>query len=406
MVLMTSFEKKTIKFIKKHSGKILIIIVTLVALVLRFKMRNFQSGDFGFFLSDWYERLRIVGLKNAFIGGGIGDYNCPYIILLWVLTKLPLSPLLAIKLVSIFFDFGIAIMSALVVKEILKNKKVEGLKSSFAILATYSIIILLPTVMINSALWAQCDAIYTFFIITSLYLLLKDKYSFSFIMLGCAFAFKLQFIFVLPIYLLIYLKNRNFSFLNFLWIPAMLVVLSLPALICGLPFIHIFKTYILQVGEYKALTLNMFNIYQVFNGDYEYVSLIGYGLCALIFCLLFYYVSNFYKKIEKYQLSTLMLFSVLVCVCFLPSMHERYGYVAVILAVIYFTTNNGSATVFILLEGLSLLGYCSFLFEIPTADYRLLGLIPLGIIVYLSRQIRGYPTSKTALTVAKKKCSG
>ncbi|MBR2767265.1 hypothetical protein IKD67_04270 [Candidatus Saccharibacteria bacterium] len=384
-----------IDFIKKHLGVILIIGITIIALVLRYKMRDFQTNDFINCLNNWYEYLKTNGLRNTFAGGGIGDYNCPYIILLWVLTKLPISSLFAIKIVSVIFDFGLAIMAALVAKRIMKEKKQDSKKTSFATIITYSIIILLPTVMFNSALWAQCDAIYAFFVITSIYFLLGKKYSLSFIMLGCAFAFKLQFIFVLPIYLLIYLKNKEFSILNFLWIPAMLIILSIPAFMCGLPFMKVFETYFLQVGEYKYLTLNMFNIYQVFDGAYEYMSLVGYSVCVIIFSVLFYYVIRFYKKVEPHQIITMMLLSVLVCICFLPSMHERYAYVAVILGVIYYAIGNGTALIFVGIEGISLLGYCAYLFELPVSDYRLLGLVPLAVIVYLSRQIKSGATENT-----------
>ena len=174
----------------------------------------------------------------------------------------------------------------------------------------------------------------------------------------------------------------------------MLIVLSLPALLCGFPFIKIFEIYFLQIGEYKFLTMNMFNIYQVFGGTYEYMSLVGYSLCVAIFGVLFYYVMRFYKKVETFQMVTLMLFSVLVCVCFLPSMHERYAYMAVVLAVIYFVVGNGSALILVLMEGLSLLAYCAYLFEIPVSGYSLLGLIPVAMVLYLSKQIRYYPYMK------------
>ena len=391
---ITKIEETVINFVKKHFGLIVLVGVTFVALIIRFKMKEFQSGDYICCLSQWYDHLQAVGLRNTFAGGGIGDYNCPYIILLWLLTKLPISSLFAIKIVSVVFDFGLAIMSALVAKRIMKEKKADDKKSSFATIITYSIIVLLPTIMLNGALWAQCDAIYAFFIITSIYFLFGKKYNLSFIMLGCAFAFKLQFIFVLPIYLLIYLKNREFSIVNFLWIPAMLIILSIPAFLCGFPFINIFKTYFLQINEYKFLTLNMFNIWQVFDGAYEYMSLVGYGICTILFGVLFYYVMRFYKKISIAQIITLMLFSVLVCICFLPSMHERYAYVAVVLGVIYFTIGNGTALVFVGIEGISLIGYCSYLFEMPVSDYRLLGLVPLAAIAYLSRQIKSDAIAK------------
>ena len=376
---MIKLEKKALDFFRNHLDLVVIILVSLFAIVIRILMIKYQSGDYNIYLSKWFDFIKDNGLRGTFAAGGIGDYNCPYVILLWILTKLPISSLISIKIVSIVFDFGVAVMAALICKKVLKEKR-----NRFLPILAYSIVILLPTVIVNSSMWAQCDSIYVFFILCSIYLLMDKKYSWSFVLLGAAFAFKLQFIFVLPIYLLIYLRRRDFSIANFLWIPTMLVVLSLPALICGLPFLDLFKIYFVQVGEYKSLTLNMFNFYKIFDGDYTYVSLIGYSVCFLFFGGLYYYVLRNNLAIDNKRLIKLLLLSVLVCVYFLPSMHERYGYLADILSVIYFII-GGTVVIPIVVELASLIGYFGYLFKTDVADFRFLDLVPLAVIVYLTR---------------------
>ena len=352
---MMKFEKKIVDFVTKYFGVFVVVGITIAAIIIRCNMINYESADFSLYLSRWYESLEMNGLRNTFMNGGIGDYNCPYVILLWVLTKIKLPALISIKIVSIMFDFGVALMAGLIVRKLLIFKKTKGHIRKYGFVITYSIVVLLPTVIINSALWAQCDAIYTFFVLASIICLLYKRNSLAFVMLGCAFAFKLQFIFVLPVYLLLYLKNKEFSLLNFLWIPIMLIVLSLPAILCGYSVPQIFNTYFLQVGEYKALTLNYPNIYQLFSGEYKYVSFVGYGLCVLLFAVLFCLVVRSPKKISASNLMTLFLFSVMVCVTFLPSMHERYAYMADVLGVIYLMA-GGSAIIAILVESISLYG--------------------------------------------------
>ena len=43
---ITEFEIRMIDFIKRHFGVILLVIITIFALILRYKMRDFQSNDF------------------------------------------------------------------------------------------------------------------------------------------------------------------------------------------------------------------------------------------------------------------------------------------------------------------------------------------------------------------------
>ena len=297
---------------------------------------------------------------------------------------------MSIKAVSIIFDFGLAIISMLIVNYILKLRKESNTKVKFLSVITYSIIILLPTVLCNSALWAQCDSIYAFFVLFSVYMFLKRKYVWSFVLLGCAFSFKLQSVFILPAYLIVYFKDKSFSILNFLLIPIVLVVLSLPALACGLPFFNIFTIYFNQIGEYKSLTLAMLNVYQLFGGEYSYVSLIGYSVVFLMFIGLMYFVIRYVKKMDNEKMISILLLSVLICICFLPSMHERYGYLANILAILYFVLGYGSVLVPVIIEILALIGYFSFLFGLSMSNYGILGLLPLGIIIYVgSRFVRG-----------------
>ena len=67
-------------------------------------------------------------------------------------------------MVSIIFDYILAISIAVLTKELLKGKKKAN---DFAVLA-YGLILILPTVFINSADWGQCDSIYATFSVISL----------------------------------------------------------------------------------------------------------------------------------------------------------------------------------------------------------------------------------------------
>ena len=76
-----------------------------------------------------------------------------------------IEPLFLIKFVSIIFDYVCAIYSLKIVYK-LTNKNI------LLSLIAYASVLFLPTVMLNGAMWGQCDSIYTSFILISLYYLL------------------------------------------------------------------------------------------------------------------------------------------------------------------------------------------------------------------------------------------
>lgn len=173
---------KKLKEINKKD-LLIIISITIVGLLLRILWLNGKSGDYTTFLKPWIDQINVLGNFHA-LKYDIGDYNIPYIIILTLISTLKCNPLYPIKFVSIIFDFICAIYGAKIVKFITNNK--------LSSIVSYGLILILPTVLINSSLWGQCDSIYTSFILVSIYLLMKEKYTKSFIFLGISFAFKLQ----------------------------------------------------------------------------------------------------------------------------------------------------------------------------------------------------------------------
>ena len=80
-------------------------------------------------------------------------------------------------------------------------------KGAFA----YGLSFLAMNVIFNSAAWGQSDAVYVSLIIWSLVWLFRDKYLKSFVLLGLAFAFKLQTVFILPFFAFYYVYKKSSS---------------------------------------------------------------------------------------------------------------------------------------------------------------------------------------------------
>ena len=74
--------------------------------------------------------------------------------------------------------------------------------------------------------------------------------------LGVSFAFKLQAVFVLPLFLFVYFMERKFSAARFLLVPCTMVILSSPIVLWGRSLTEVVKIYFSQTGTYQAMSMN------------------------------------------------------------------------------------------------------------------------------------------------------
>ena len=355
---------------------ILIIGVILISILIKYFFFSFESGDYKRFLLKWYNILSEEGLTSVVYF--LGNYNPPYLTLLYLLTFLPGSPIIKIKMLSVVFDILMGFIGYLIVR-VLTNKKHAYL--------SWLVIILLPTVILNSSMWAQCDSIYTTFVLLSLYLLLKEKYSLSFLILGVAFSFKLQFIFILPLFVILYFVNKKFSIFNFLLIPLGNILMCLPVILMGMPIMNCFTTYLEQTTDYSVyLTRNLANIFQLLPN----IKVIGYIfiiITGLLFLGLLIYFIKRKRKIEKEEIVSVALLSVLIAVYFLPFMHERYMFMADVLSIIWYFVYKRKIYIPIIINLSSLAGYSVYLFGLDWMPLWIFSCLMLIAIVSLFHDI-------------------
>lgn len=363
----------------KKYAIIFFISITILALLFRTVYINLQSGDYTNFLKLWLEFYRNNGHILA-IGKGIGNYNIPYQILLAIASYLPISDLYLVKAISMFFDYIIAIFGYLIVKKLVAYQKQDDV---YLPIITYFILLFLPTVTLNSSAWAQCDGIYTAFVLISIYCMIEDKSVLSFIFLGIAFGFKLQFIFIVPLYLLLCIKKKKFNIFEFLIIPAVNYIMCIPAFIYGKSFKDVTLIYFNQASEYKALTANMANIYTFISKNSDKIAYAGilFTFILVLFIVIFFSKKNI--KLKEYDYIAIGLLMVMVENFFLPRMHERYLYMADVLSVIYYMINRKNIIVPIIVNFVSLHGYLYYLFNFRVIDSRIVALVYFIGIIYL-----------------------
>lgn len=313
--------------------------------------------------------------------------------ILAILTYFPISPLFSIKVVSIIFDY----ICAFLIMEIIGILINENKNKEKYMLLGYSLAVFLPTVFLNSACWGQADSIYTAFVLMSLLNLFKKKYTKAFIFLGIAFSFKLQTVFILPLYILMYLSERKFSLLNFGLIPLMDFVMCLPAMLFGKSISSCINVYIGQTNAYsRFLTMNFPNVYSMFfksgfenhpdliAAPNDFVSTIGIYFTAFLFIIIAAIVLYKKVKFDNKAIIEFGLWSILICTFFLPHMHDRYMYMADIIGILYLIYNKRKLYIPLAIELVSLSTYMYYLFDAIALDITTVSIVNFVLIILYS----------------------
>ena len=366
---------------------LLIIFATVFGCSIRYALRNVVAGDYKMFFEPWVATLREAG------GGFQGlsaefeyvDYTTPYLLILSFISICPFfNTLILMKMVSVFFDFVAAIAVGFIVYE-MTDKKQSGYMA-------YAVMLFVPTIVANGAMWAQCDIIFTSFVMLSLLFMLKDKPRASLIFYGIAFAFKLQTLFIAPLYVLLWVKKKM-KIQHFLWLPIMYFIGIIPSWIAGKNLWELLTVYLFQAnGEMDIYKLShkFPNVYQIIGTDSflrEYADAGIYFTLAVLMVLMYYIAQKNFTFTKDLIIRTGMFF-VMVVVFFLPHMHERYGILADVLSVIVAFSNPRKFYVPLIAVGCSFAGYTMYLAQqtvIPLSVYAILyaGLmIDLGIGIY------------------------
>ena len=105
-------------FVENNTSFVYIIIITIFAFLARLLVMEYLSGDYEMFLRPWFTELQSYGGLGG-LAYNIGKYTPAYMTILALLTYLPISSVVSIKLVSIAFDFISAIAVLKIVQELL-----------------------------------------------------------------------------------------------------------------------------------------------------------------------------------------------------------------------------------------------------------------------------------------------
>lgn len=306
-----------------------------LAVALRLAMVPNQSWDYIGFLKPWYDHIQATGGLRA-LATGFADYTPPYLYWLTVaatgLADLP--PLLSIKLFGMATDFLLAsyVYRLLRLPDLAPEIHARAEAGFWAAL-------FLPTVMLNSALWGQCDGIYTTGVLAFVYNLCRHRFLRACLWFGIAFAFKLQTIFMAPLLCLALLHPRSPK-AGVLLVPLTYLALVLPAWAVGRPMAELLLIYVRQAESYPDLAHHTPNLYQwVPDSLYWPVMPIGVAgaafLAMMVMALVWRGRSTRISGLRSQDWLLLAFFFAFFAPFALPKMHERYFYMAEVLCLIH-----------------------------------------------------------------------
>jgi len=336
---------------------LLLILPIAVALYLRLLCLDHQTHDYQTFLAQWAAFFRDNG-GFAALKHSVGDYNVPYLYFLAAISYLPVPDLYLIKLFSILFDVLLAWSGLRICRRFCREH-------SFAPLLCFMLLLFVPTYILNGSYWAQCDSLYVSLILLAFSAVLEGKPKTSVWLLAIAFSFKLQTVFLIPLWCVFWCTKRV-KFHHLLFFPVGYAVTILPALLLGKPLADILGIYLAQTDEYSAfLTMNAPSVFAFLPYDAQVNTTLASRLgIAAAFLLVFIVLGTLFFLRRRVTHKILLSAAVLLAIgipFLLPSMHERYFFLAGALSLLWACTDPRNLPVALLAEASSLSSYSTYL---------------------------------------------
>jgi Gpi18-like mannosyltransferase len=308
------------------------------------------------FLTPWFDHIVASGPIAAF-ATPFGNYTPAYLYLLAAVAPfagLIAAPLL-IKLVSLA---GTAAL-ALAVRHLLIRLDAPQPNRAAAL------VLILPSALINAGLLGQCDAIWAAPCIMALAAAVDRKHLVMLAWCGLALGIKVQALLFAPFFIAL-LINRRVPLRFWPIAPLVAAATMLPAWAAGWPAWDLATVYFRQADTYPALALNAPNLWQIVEALpwIGTLPLSGLALATALGGTAAYIAWFSTRPLDGRALLAPALLAPLLTAGLLPHMHERYFFLADILALVMALTlrDRSSWRIAALVQGgsiLSLFGYLS-----------------------------------------------
>ena len=312
--------------LRERAPQVVALLLVPLAFVLRYCLLTYETLDYQDWIRVWIQSLRDNGAWKG-LGQEIWscNYNVPYLYFLSLISLSGVRDLLLVKLLSIFFDV---------------------------------------VMVLNGALWGQCDVIYGAFAVLAVYFALDDHPALSVISIALSVSFKLQGVFLLPVWFLFLLKGK-IKFRHIFLFPLTYVISILPAVFAGRGFWELLTLYLRNTGTIgDGLNYNSSSLYALhdFSAMPNAAAARAGIILAAVFCVgLFVWFAVSFKRMDNMALFGACLLFAIGVPFFLPHMHDRYFFVADMLSLVLAAAEPKLALVAVGVNFGSLLGYHAYL---------------------------------------------
>jgi Gpi18-like mannosyltransferase len=353
------------------------LIAALYALLL-----PLEAPDFAVYYYPWLEHIQARGPISAF-REPFANYSPPYLYLLAALSVLPVPYMFTIKFLALL---ALAWLAYAVQRLCVAMNASQPWAAAIFVLC-------LPTAIFNGPGLGQSDGFWIAPSLLALAAAAERRIVWMAAWAGVAFAFKPQALLLFPLFALAALEQKE-------WraplVPPVIYVLAItPAAIVGWPLNDLLLVYSRQAAS--DFLGNAPNIWAIpLTLGYSGSLLIGYvaaGLAAAAYVLHF--------KRRELDRGTLLYAALLGSLLFpflLPRMHERYFFLADVLAFIlfYWRRDRRSFAIFAAVQIGSLLSIVGYLWPSPLANN--IGSVAMGgalvTLLWLLADANASPKSK------------
>lgn len=288
-----------------------------------------QTFDMHEYLLPWMAHIGAHGPVGAF-GHPFSNYTPTYLYLLALAS--PLAALISdhgvVKLVSLLGTLWLAWS----VHHLLR---VGG---AAAPARAGALILLMPSAIVNAALLGQCDAFWAAACVMAVTCALERRAAAMLVWCGLAFAFKAQAVFLAPFAIMMLIAWRSRWTL---WTipPVVYLAAMAPAWLAGWPAADLLTVYLRQAGTFDQLSMNAPNLWQLVQAApgldaavWPHFAFAMAALGAIGLILAAQRLLRAETPVSRETLLSLALLSSIVLPGLLPRMHDRFFFLADVLA--------------------------------------------------------------------------
>ncbi len=359
-------ESKNKRIIEGKNGYALPLFLGLLIRIIIAAATEGYTADMGCW-RGWSERMIQTGPPGFYAEDVFCDYSPGYLYVLWILGGVKsifglsgTAEIILYKLPAIICDVLTGAVIYAVAQKQIKNKNISQALSLLYMLS--------PAITVNSAVWGQVDSIFTLFTVSALYLLAREKYIKSALIIGIAVLIKPQALMFGPVFVLAFAEkiigDRRYIKTLLLSGLAFVVAVILPSIpfVLNKPVGFLPGLYMGTMASYPYATLNAANLFGAFGANFadqtqRFMGLTyqSFGALAIVVAVA---VSGiiFLKSKEKGKIFYCSGLLLTIIFTFGVRMHERYLFPVAVLFLMAYIYSRKTQTL-VITGGVSLLHF-------------------------------------------------